>query len=190
MGGGLCLDEDGRHAADDAAHGPGGRGGARPRAGPRVHRRVQLLGRRQQHHNFCVRTLLEFEPENDNECAGIVLFQNNDFHFRFIITRVNDKKVLQLIKRENSQEDRLGEVEVKNKKIYLKIEAQGKYSDFFIAEEPETWKLAAEFVDTSLLSPSVAGGFVGTYIGMYASSHGKKSSNYADFDWFEYLALE
>ena len=29
-------------------------------------------------------------------------------------------------------------------------------------------------------------GFTGTYIGMYASSNGTETTNYADYDWFLY----
>ena len=41
--------------------------------------------------------------------------------------------------------------------------------------------------DGRILSTPVAGGFVGAYIGMYASSNGQPSVNTADFDWFEYV---
>ena len=43
-----------------------------------------------------------------------------------------------------------------------------------------------EEVDGKYLSTEVAGGFVGTILGMYASSNKKPSANFADFDWFEY----
>ena len=46
----------------------------------------------------------------------------------------------------------------------------------------------AENVDGRILSTPVAGGFVGAYIGMYASSNGQPSDKVADFDWFEYVA--
>ena len=45
----------------------------------------------------------------------------------------------------------------------------------------------ADKVDGRILSVMVAGGFVGTYIGLYASSNGQTSLNVADFDWFEYV---
>ena len=48
----------------------------------------------------------------------------------------------------------------------------------------------AENVDGRILSTPVAGGFVGAYIAMYASSNGQTSTNYADFDWFEYIGLD
>jgi alpha-N-arabinofuranosidase len=44
-------------------------------------------------------------------------------------------------------------------------------------------------VDGRILSTPVAGGFVGAYIGMYASSNGHPSENVADFDWFEYVGM-
>jgi len=40
------------------------------------------------------------------------------------------------------------------------------------------------------LSTLVAGGFVGAYIAMYASSNGGPSTNHVDFDWFEYIGLD
>jgi xylan 1,4-beta-xylosidase len=39
--------------------------------------------------------------------------------------------------------------------------------------------------DGRILSNPVAGGFVGAYIAMSASSNGHESTNYADFDWFD-----
>jgi xylan 1,4-beta-xylosidase len=36
----------------------------------------------------------------------------------------------------------------------------------------------------------VAGGFVGTYIGLYASSNGQPSKTTADFDWFDYIGQD
>ncbi len=42
--------------------------------------------------------------------------------------------------------------------------------------------------DGSLLSTLVADGYVGTYLGMYAS--GSDLDNFADFDWFRYEAIE
>ncbi|MFN2286052.1 MAG: hypothetical protein ACK2UQ_16685, partial [Anaerolineae bacterium] len=40
-----------------------------------------------------------------------------------------------------------------------------------------------------ILSTTVAGGFVGAYLGMYASSNGQPSTSIADFDWFEYIEI-
>ncbi|MGM0879705.1 MAG: hypothetical protein ACQEXQ_01540 [Bacillota bacterium] len=42
----------------------------------------------------------------------------------------------------------------------------------------------------TILSTDVAGGFVGAYIGMYATSAGRPSENAAVFNWFEYKGEE
>jgi alpha-N-arabinofuranosidase len=70
------------------------------------------------------------------------------------------------------------------------VEADGQAYSFYIATELESWQPVAEAVDGRILSTSVAGGFVGAYIGMYASSNGQPCANFADFDWFEYVGLD
>jgi xylan 1,4-beta-xylosidase len=52
------------------------------------------------------------------------------------------------------------------------------------------WIPIAQEVDGRILSTPVAGGFVGAYIAMYASSNGQPGANHADFDWFEYVGIE
>jgi xylan 1,4-beta-xylosidase len=39
---------------------------------------------------------------------------------------------------------------------------------------------------TKDLSTEKIGGFIGTFIGMYASGNGTTNTNPADFDWFDY----
>ena len=56
-------------------------------------------------------------------------------------------------------------------RLKLKIEGKGKYYSFYYSIDSENWILLAEDIDASLLSTKFAGGFVGTYIGMYASSN-------------------
>jgi beta-xylosidase len=53
-----------------------------------------------------------------------------------------------------------------------------------------TFYVINTLVDGRILSTPVAGGFVGAYIAMYASSNGQPGTNHADFDWFEYIGLD
>ncbi len=148
-----------------------------------------FVGRRQQHINFSARTVMEFSPRSVNECAGIVLQQNNDFHFRFVVTQISDgTPVVRLIKRQRGEE-LLVEKTVSGARFYFKVEALGQAYSFYIAVEADQWQPVAEAVDGRILSTPEAGGFVGAYIGMYASSNGSSSQNRADFDWFEYMPL-
>lgn len=148
-----------------------------------------FVGRRQQHIHFAARAALEFTPRTEHECAGLVLVQNNDLHFRFVVTQGN-KTVVRLIKRAQGVEEMLAEQPVGGGRLYLKVEGRGQAYSFYVAVEPEAWRPLAEDVDGRILSTPVAGGFVGAYLAMYVSSNGQPSTNSADFDWFEYIGLD
>jgi xylan 1,4-beta-xylosidase len=148
-----------------------------------------FMGRRQQDINFRAQIAFEFTPQNEQESAGLVLIQNNDFHFQFVVTR-NPGSVIRLIKRAKGAEEVLAEKPILDGLNYLKIEAHGQEYGFYFANKPDEWQVLIENIDGRILSTPVAGGFVGTYIAMYASSNGQVSNNHADFDWFEYVGLD
>jgi len=52
--------------------------------------------------------------------------------------------------------------------ILLRIDGRGEFLDFLISEDKEEWESLADGQDATYLSTATAGGFVGTYIGMYA----------------------
>jgi alpha-N-arabinofuranosidase len=148
-----------------------------------------FVGRRQQHIHFRAETVLEFTPQHSNECAGLALVQNSQFHFLMIVTQTTHP-VIQLIRRAQGIEELLAEQTINAGKVSLRVEAHEQAYHFYFAEEPDKWNLLAENVDGRILSTPVAGGFVGAYLGMYASSNGQSSTNNADFDWFEYVGLD
>ena len=131
---------------------------------------------------------MEFSPKADTETAGLVIMQNSHFHFRLELTQQNSKRVIRFTRCVKGKESIIAETTVVNTpSIYLKVNAQGQDYAFAVATSPDEWQTIAENVDSRpVLSTPAAGGFVGTYIGMYASSNGEQSNNYADFDWFEY----
>jgi xylan 1,4-beta-xylosidase len=147
-----------------------------------------FIGRRQQHIHFAARAALEFTPASGDECAGLVLIQNAHHHFRFTVTlNAAGERVVRLEQRAAGVETVIGEQPVAAGRLYLKVEAVGMAYTFSVAERYEQWRVVAENVDGRILSTSVAQGFTGVYVGMYASSNGAASANAADFDWFEYL---
>jgi len=149
-----------------------------------------FVGRRQQHINFTARSAMDFIPTAPNEEAGVVLLQNSDFHFRFVVTTVSaDEMLIRLIKRERGAETILAEAPTSDGRVYLKVEAHGQAYNFYVATKLDAWQPVAENVDGRILSTTVAGGFVGAYLGMYASSNGENSATVADFDWFEYAEI-
>ncbi len=149
-----------------------------------------FIGRRQQHLSFAARCALEFHPSQEQEVAGIVLLQNHNFQYRVELSHSNKKRTLQLIKRDDGNETLLAQALLpESEKLYLKVEAIEQDYHFYYATAAEQWETLKEYVDGRILSTDVAGGFVGSYIGMYASSQGKESESVADFDWFEYREI-
>jgi len=148
-----------------------------------------FLGRRQQHTNCYASVALNFTPQKEKETAGIMAFQNG-FYYYLGKTLSGTKQVVQLkshsytaIKIELSEEDA-------KKPLFLKIEAKGKFYNFYYATTPNEWRVVKENMDGNLLSTDYAGGFVGVVFGMYASSQKRQSENYAHFDWFEYKGYD
>lgn len=149
-----------------------------------------FVGRRQQHIDFKAETVVQFAPQSASECAGIVILQNEEFHYRCVYTlNKAGNTVLRIIRRADGDETLIVEQPVHAEKLYLKIEAHGQDYGFYYAVEPDNWQTLIDKVDGRILSTPVAGGFVGAMIGMYASSNGQPSENAADFDYFEYHEL-
>ncbi|MFN2235599.1 MAG: glycoside hydrolase family 43 protein [Anaerolineales bacterium] len=147
-----------------------------------------FVGRRQQHINFAASLAMEFTPGNSAECAGLVLLQNENYQIRCVVTLNNsNESILQLTRREAGIDQMLHEQNCQPGRIYLKVEAKGQDYQFSAANQFGEWLTLGDPVDGRVLSTPVAGGFTGTYIGMYASSNGNTSENLAYFDWFEYL---
>jgi xylan 1,4-beta-xylosidase len=149
-----------------------------------------FVGRRQQHTNFTINTVMDFTPKNKYECAGVALIQNDGFHYRFVITLGEDNKlVVKLIQCKSWEDILITQQAISGSRFYLKVESYGQSYNFYIASHPEDWNPIAVGIDGRILSTPVAGGFTGTYLGMYASGNGQLSNNYADYDWFEYRGI-
>lgn len=150
-----------------------------------------FIGRRQQHLSFRAAAEMVFQPGAPGETAGLVLIQNADNHFRYELKLEDGKQVLQLIVRSRGDERLLASAPYPQDKVQLKAEARGQdYSFYYRADEFGSWTALHERADGRVLSTDLAGGFTGAYIGMYASSQGAPSTNYADFDWFSYEEIE
>ena len=146
-----------------------------------------FVGRRQQHINFDATTVMEFEPTTEHECAGLVVLQNSNFHFRFVVTLFRGERIIRLIKCDDGKESLLAEKQLVHNPVHLKVRAKGQAYSFLVSADGDEWQPVVENVDGRILSTTVARGFVGTVIGMYASSNGQPGQSSADFDWFDYV---
>jgi len=148
---------------------------------------------RQQHMSFRAHTLMGFRPEAENECAGLVLFQNHKHNYQFVLTLKDGARVLRLIKCSGDEKTVLAEHACADDDsvLRLQVEAKGQELSFGYSSGDESCVCVYGNADARILSTDVAGGFVGTTIGMYASANGAEAGDrFAGFFEFAYVGLE
>ncbi|ULT58280.1 glycoside hydrolase family 43 protein [Neobacillus drentensis] len=144
-----------------------------------------FVGRRQQHFDCKVSTLLEFSPIDEGEEAGLTVFMNDRFHYEIALGIRDGVKKVFVRRRIGS----LWKVESEHKygeeAIILTVHADAKnYTFSFQQQGGESTILGSG--ECSLLSTEVAGGFTGVYFGLYAAGSEERRGTPAYFDWFEY----
>ena len=149
-----------------------------------------FLGRRQQHLNSAASLSVRFDPQAENEKAGLLVFQSEQ-HWYFIGKSLEGgNPVIQLYQSNKAGVKLIASQpapgQYVEQAVSLKIESAGIDYSFYFSYDNESWTLLADQVDGSFLSTKVAGGFVGCMYALYASSHNRPSSNIALFDWFSY----
>ncbi|WP_316796051.1 glycoside hydrolase family 43 protein [Pedobacter agri] len=147
-----------------------------------------FIGKRQQHLKCDASTQLVFDARSENEKAGITIFQS-EYNFYYLCKSIaKGQPVIQLYKgnKDSRSMDLLAETKFLGTNLYLKIEANKDKYHFYYANKPKEWKVLKENVDGRFLSTKVAGGFVGSLFGLYATSSGEKSVNKANFKWLDY----
>jgi alpha-N-arabinofuranosidase len=153
-----------------------------------------FVGFRQTGMSYVFEALMEFTPENKQEEAGIILLQNNRFHYRLVSTVKNGAKVIQLIKCYKGEEEVIAQIQNEDVSrniigILLRITADQQSLKFAYSYDGKSYHIIKADVDARILSTDVAGGFVGTTLGLYCSSNGGESENFAEFDWIRYKNL-
>lgn len=155
-----------------------------------------LVAVRQRHVNFRAAVELDFTPAAEHECAGLVLVQNNDFHVRLVVHGSGADgaagRELRAVRRAFGKDEVVGSVALPAGPVRLAVAATGQdYAlRYAIQSDADSWWRELIVVDGRLLSSEVAGGFTGTYVGLYASANGRPSGNSADFAWFDYAPTE
>jgi alpha-N-arabinofuranosidase len=148
------------------------------------------LGVRQKDYHYQVGTGIEFIPEKQEETAGLVLFQNHANHLRMEIVKVKTGRNLRVTSCVQEMEEILAEKKIaEDGLIEIQFKANNQNAEVWVAQQGNL-QMIAENISLLPYTTEEAGGFVGCTIGMYASSNGVDSLNYADFAWFSYDCME
>ena len=154
------------------------------------------IARRQQHHTMEVKSAITFKPKKENEVAGLVVMQNDKFQYQLLKVREGKQHFVKLIKvaatnrKDPALVNEVARVEWKDDNVILGIKARNMDYTFYYGSTEENMQPLGETQDGTILSSNVAGGFIGAFVGMYASSNGVESKNTAQFKWFEYNGLD
>jgi xylan 1,4-beta-xylosidase len=146
-----------------------------------------FVGRRQQHLRARVAARLDFAPGRDGEEAGMVLYRHPFHRYELGVRRVSGER--EVFVRQTIGE-RLSATTASaplpgTAPVELQVVASPlEYTLSFTAEGGEPKELDRAI--TRFLSSEVAGGFVGTYVGLYATGNGEPATTPAAFDWFDY----
>jgi alpha-N-arabinofuranosidase len=143
-----------------------------------------LVGRRQEHFNCEVSTLLDFEPGVDGEEAGLAVLLNERFHYEIAVSRIEGGRRV-LLRRTLGM---LWKVEASNAAegpVTLKVQAGHQaYRFSFIGADGREIRMGSG--ECGLLSTEAAGKFTGVLFALYATGNGRSCSTSAFFDWFDY----
>ena len=134
---------------------------------------LPFVARRINHHKYTATTDLTFVPENETQCAGMLLFKDETNQYflgkdlkadkqRVVLRKITDNGPIEMI---------ATELPDGNKTLGLRIVSNGMTLDFqYSADGGQTWENLSRGQDAGFLSTAKAGGFTGTTLGLYASN--------------------
>jgi alpha-N-arabinofuranosidase len=151
------------------------------------------VGRRQEALRARVATRIDFTPARAGEEAGLVLYREPHHRFELGVRRAGRGRevfVRQTVGAYVSTVTAAAGVPG-NTPLVLQIEAEPTRYTFSWGTSPERSGAGTlqplGNAETRLLSTEVAGGFIGTYVGMYARAPGDAARPAAAaFDWFDF----
>jgi xylan 1,4-beta-xylosidase len=150
-----------------------------------------FIGRRQCHFNCTAQTLMEFDPQQDGEEAGLTAFMDESHHYALAVRRENGVNQVIVIKRIGELEVIAAAQPIASTQVLLRIQAEPVKYTFSYAEPGGEFQTLSTALP-KYLSSEVAGGFTGVYFAMYAAgaNAGQPARCPAYFDWFDYLPQE
>ena len=148
-----------------------------------------FIGKRQQHFNCRVQTLLDFQPKKKNEEAGITVIMDEKHHYEIAVVGDSQNRKVIVRRTIGKLSGIVAEEVIGDGSVRLEVMADiGEYHFKYAIGENEAKEIADG--ETKYLSSEVAGGFIGVYFGLYATGNGSRNSNPADFNYFKYNVIE
>ena len=128
------------------------------------------LAHRLQHHRATFSTTIAPWAPAEGELAGLALLQNERHHYVAGITRDAQGLALVLDRRIGGQGERVARIPLASldAPVAVRFTLDAPRLDVAYALAPGRWQPLASDLDASVLTPDVAGGFIGNTFGPYA----------------------
>jgi alpha-N-arabinofuranosidase len=144
------------------------------------------LLRRQRHHHCRVQTLLEFQPTEPGQEAGLCVFVDTKTWASLSVYRLGHSTMLRLRFSHGDETRILRTVGVDpTKPVQLEVEALADRYVFSFEQGLDEPRMTVGEVPASAFIPY----YTGTMIGLFCTGNTHDCAQPADFDWFEYKAL-
>ena len=130
-----------------------------------------FISRRMQHHKYECTTRMLFEPSDEQEAAGLLLFKDETHQYFMGVNRNKTGKCITLWQVGETGSKPLAEQPIADDICVtdLKVVSLGTVYDFYYSVDNGQWLSLCKNVDAHYLSTAQAGGFTGSVIGMYAT---------------------
>ena len=151
-----------------------------------------VSGSRASTTSFIVEAKLHAEVCETKNTAGLCMMQNNFTQIRLELSDSPRGAVLRVVKETTDNPfapyntEILGEIPAAEQDYVLKIYAREQDFSFYAIDMSGNTMTVAEHIYGGFMGSESAGGYLGTYIGMFASGNGTESDCEAAFDWFSY----
>ena len=150
--------------------------------------RAALMGFKQKETDFEYFINMNFNPEKDKAEAGVSIFQKDDNYINFTVFKNKEKIFIKTYAFQNNKIISISEQEIADYKgkIKLKISSEEGEYKFFYSTRGFRYHLFSKIKNDIVKSE----GYTGAHIGLYATSNGDKSNDYADFDYIDYTSKD
>jgi xylan 1,4-beta-xylosidase len=147
-----------------------------------------FIGRRQEHLRVRMAARIDFAPAREGGEAGLVLYRAPRHRYELGVRRIGGSRevfVRQTIGAYVSAVTASAPAPGQDP-LVLQIDAEPTRYTFAWGASPDRLQ-RIDAAETRLLSTEVTGGFIGTYVGLYAlAPGGDPTAASAAFDWFDY----
>jgi xylan 1,4-beta-xylosidase len=155
--------------------------------------RQALVARRVEHKRFEATTVVECDPQNQWQRAGLTCYYCHVSYYWLRVAQDEEQgRVVELVRRWGGKLTLEGRIAAAGKRTWLRVTADGDLWQFAASGDGRTWQAVGEGQDGTILSDEAVAewgfAFTGAYVGLAAVdiSGGCMA---ADFDWFEYRPL-